>query len=401
MTTQHENTPAVEPQDEDEISLIDLLIVLLKNKVTLILWPLVAGVLAIGATLTMTVTYQATTRVMPPQQQQSSASMLASQLGALAGLAGGGGGLLKNPNDVYLAMLKSNSIVDRMGERFNLQSVYESKFKDDMRKGLIANTSAVAGKDGLIVIEVVDEDPKRAADMANAYVEELVALTKRLAITEAQQRRAFFERQLKSAKDNLANAEIELKKTQSKGGVGRPDDQAKVLVESAARLKALIAAKEVQIGAMRTAMTEQNPQYRMAMEELTGLKGQLSKLHGVGADGDLIPGAGRIAESGLEYLRKFRDFKYHETMFEVLAKQYEAARIDESSEGAVIQVVDVAQPPERKHKPKRAIIVMMTVIATFFAALVWVFVRHAFRTAAADPAKAARLLELKRAAAFR
>jgi tyrosine-protein kinase Etk/Wzc len=390
---------------EDEISLLDLLILLAKNKKTLLIWPLVAAVLSIAASFLITVTYQASVRVLPPQQQQSAASMLASQLGSLAGLAGGAGGLLKNPNDLYVAMLKSNSIADRMIERFSLAELYEAKFRADARKELLANTSVSAGKDGIMVIDVIDENPKRAADMANAYVEELVALTKRLAITEAQQRRLFFEKQLAQAKDSLANAEVALKKVQETTGLIKLDDQAKVVVETVARVRAQIAAKEVQVSVMRSYATEQNPQLKIAQEELGSLRGQLAKLESRSPAGHndkdgLFMATGKIPEAGLEYLRRFRDVKYHETIFELMAKQFEIARIDESREGAVIQVVDSAQPPERKFKPKRALIVVLAAVVSLFAAVLWIFIREALHKAANDPIRAKRMAALRAAMAW-
>jgi tyrosine-protein kinase Etk/Wzc len=390
---------------EDEISLLDLLIVLAQNKITLLVWPLAAAVLSIAASFLMTTSYQASVRILPPQQQQSAANMLASQLGSLAGLAGGAGGLLKNPNDLYVAMLKSNSIADHMIERFSLMERYEAKFRVDARKELLVNTNVNAGKDGIMVIDVIDEDPKRAAEMANAYVEELVALTKRLAITEAQQRRLFFEKQLAQAKDNLGNAEVALKKVQETTGLIKLDDQAKVVVETIARIRAQIAAKEVQLSVMRSYATEQNPQLRIAQEELASLRGQLGKLESRSPAGnndkeELFMATGKIPEAGLEYLRRFRDVKYHETIFELLAKQFEMARIDESREGAVIQVVDPAQPPERKFKPKRALIVVLATTLVLFTAVFWVLIREAIRKSANDPIRAERMAVLRAAMAW-
>ena len=391
---------------DDGISLLDLLIILAQGKKTLLLWTSVAAVLAIIGSFFITVTFLASTRIMPPQQQQGAASMLASQLGSLAGLAGGAGGLLKNPNDLYVAMLKSNSIVDRMIDRFKLMQVYESKFLADARKELLTNSIISAGKDGMMLIEVIDEDPQRAADMANAYVAELIALTKRLAITEAQQRRLFFEKQLGQAKDNLANAEQALKVFQEKSGLIKLDEQAKGVVEGVAKVRAEIAAREVQVSVMRSYATEQNPQFKLAMEELSGLRVQLAKLEsrapaGVAAKDGLFLASGKIPEAGLEYLRKIRDLKYHETIFELMAKQFEIARIDESRDGAVIQVVDLAQAPERKHGPKRSLIVLLTTMCAFFVALLWVFIRKALSNAVADPSSAARLAELKLALAWK
>lgn len=393
-----------EAADGKEVKAMDLLITLVRSKKIVLGWSLLAALVSVVFSFLIPVTYQATTRILPPQQPQSAASLMASQLGSLAAL-GGGGGLLKNPNDLYVAMLKSNSVVDGMIDRFGLIERYEAKYRTDARRVLLANTNVAAGKDGMVVIDVVDQDAKQAAAMANAYVGELVVLTKRLAMTEAQHRRSFFEKQLAQAKDNLSNAEIALKKLQETTGLIRLDDQAKVVVESVARTRAQIAAKEVQLSVMRSYSTEQNPQFKIAHEELATLRGQLSKMESRSEegknDGGTIVATGKIPQAGLEYLRRYRDVKYHETIFELMAKQFEVARIDESREGALIQVIDPAQPPERKFKPKRAVIVLGATLVVFFCAALWILGRDALRRTLADPARARRLAELREALAWK
>lgn len=372
----------IETVEDDEISLLDLLQVVVDNLRLLVLGPLVAGLLALGITFAIPPTFTATIKFMPPQQQQSSAAAMLSSLGALGGLAGAASGL-KNPADQYVAFLKSRTVQDALIERFKLTERYEAKFKEDARTELGANAQIASGKDGLITIDVSDKDPQFAAQLANAYVEELGKLLNRLAVTEAQQRRMFFEKQLANAKDGLIKAEQALKSSGVNSSALKASPVA--AVEGLAKIKAGITAQEIKLASMRGYLTESAPDFKQAQTEMSALRDQLARAEKEepASNGDS------------DYIAKFRDFKYHETLFELFAKQYEMARIDESREGAVIQVVDAAQPPERKSKPKKALIAMMTTLAVGFALLLFVFIRQALRGAAQTPESAEKLARLR------
>ena len=270
--TNHE--PRSPNPEDDEISLLDLLIVLAKHKKLILGLPFLAALLAAGISLLLPNIYTGTTKILPPQQTQSSAAAMLAQLGGLAGGAGGALGI-KNPNDLYIGMLKSRTLGDNLIQRFELQKVYEAKTMFDTRKAIDANTKIASGKDGIITIDFDDKDTKRAAAVANAYVEELYKLTQTLAVTEASQRRLFFEKQLTLAKDSLANAEVALRQTQERTGLIKLDDQGRAIIESVARMRAEIAAKEVQLGAMRTFATKNNPDYVLLVQQLGGLRAQL------------------------------------------------------------------------------------------------------------------------------
>ena len=197
--------PQSMPPEDDEISLLDLLQVVADNLRLLVLGPLVAGLLALAYSFTIPPTFTATAKFLPPQQQQSGAAAMLAGLGALGGLAGAAG--IKSPADQYVAFLKSNSVQDALVERFKLMERLETKSREDARGAIGGNVQIASGKDGLITIDVNDKDPAFAAQLANAHVEELGKLLSRLAVTEAQQRRLFFEKQLANAKNNLVKAE--------------------------------------------------------------------------------------------------------------------------------------------------------------------------------------------------
>jgi len=356
----------------EEVSLLDLLQVFADNLRLLVLGPVIAGLLALGITFTIAPTFTASTKFMPPQQQQSGAAAMLAGLGALGGLAGAAGGL-KNPADQYVAFLKSNSVQDALIDRFKLIDRFETKFREDTRIALTGSVQIASGKDGLISIDTSDKDPAFAAQLANAYVEELGKLLSRLAVTEAQQRRMFFEKQLNNAKNNLIKAEQVLKSSGVNSSVLKANPVA--AIEGLAKLKAGITAQEIKVSSMRGYLTEFAPDFKQAQIELSAMRGQMARAEK--EEPEMIAGSGNS-----DYITKFRDFKYHETLFELFAKQYEMARLDESREGAVIQVLDIAQTPERKSKPKKALIAMMSALATGFALLMFVFIRQALRGAA-------------------
>jgi len=377
------DSPQASPED-DEISLLDLLQTIVDNLRLLVLGPLAVGLAALGISFAIPPTYTAKTQFLPPQQQQSAAASMLASLGSLGGLAGAAAGL-KNPADQYVAYMKSNTVEDALIDRFKLIERYEAKLRTDARKELEANVRIASGKDGLISVEFDDKDPKFAAEVANAYVEELRTVLGRLAVTEAQQRRLFFEKQLVKAKDNLTAAEQALKATGISDSVLKSNPAS--AVAGVAALKAQITAQEVKVGAMRGYLAETAPDFKQALTELANLRAQLAKQDKADAD------TGTAGQG--DYISRYRDFKYHETLFELFAKQYEIARVDEAREGAVIQVLDAAQPPERKSKPKKALIAIIATLATGFALLLFVFIRQALRNGAQDTETASKLAMLK------
>ncbi len=361
------------PEDESSIDLIEVLTTLAKHKTLLITLPIVSALLAFCISLLLPNIYSAKAVLMTPQQGQSGSAALLGQLGGLAGAAGGALGI-KNPADMYVGLLKSRTIADRLIERFDLQKIYDEKLASTTRKTLATNTSLMAGKDGFITIEVEDEDPKRATAIANAYPEELRALSRTLAVTEASQRRLFFEKQLLQAREELTKAEFELQKTQEKTGVIQLEGQAKAIIEGIAQLRAQIAAKEVQLGTMRTFATGQNPEYLRAQQDLAGLRSQLkNREQESGSKEGSMVSSGKVPQIGLENLRKIREVKYHEAIMEIMARQFELAKVDEAKDAALIQVVDIAIEPDRKIKPKRSMIVLAAFLIAFFLALVLAF----------------------------
>lgn len=322
------------------------------------------GIAAIVAMLLPNI-YTAETVILPPQQQQSAAAAMLSQLGGLAGGAGAALGI-KNPNDTYVSMILSKSVADILIAKYRLKEYYKTENRDNTIIALSKVTDVTSGKDGLISIKVEDKDPKIAAQLANAYVAALKQVNSAIAVSSAAQRRLFYGEQLKKAKNSLVDAENKLASVQKKTGVVELNAQGQVTIEAVAQLRAQIAAKEVLVVSLRQAMTESNPELAREKAALSGLRSQLAKLlSGSNIDGESSLSVSAAPAVGLEYIRAFREVKYGEALMEILAKQYEMARLDEANEGAVIQVLDVAMPPERKSAPRRSVIVLMGAILGF------------------------------------
>ncbi|MGC2635983.1 MAG: GNVR domain-containing protein [Acidobacteriaceae bacterium] len=361
----------VNAQPGDDLSLLDLLIVLAERRSLILKITAACAILALITVFVLPVRYTSTTTLLPPQQNSSLSAALSSQLGSLSSmamLAGGGLGMLKNPNDMYVGMLKSETVEDAVIDKFGLMREYRKRRLSDARRKL-ENYVVIDGdkKDGLIRISVEDHNAQRAADLANGYVDAFRHLSAGLAITEAAQRRKFFGDQLEQAKDQLAAAEEALKQTEQSTGLIQLDSQARALIESAASLRAQITAKEVQIQAMSTYATGDNAQLMQAQQELDSLRTELARLGGSEDNPDsLIVPKGKVPEAGLEYVRKLRDVKYYETIFEILARQFELAKLDEAKEGALVQVVDPALKPDRKSFPKRTLIVLAATFVGLF-----------------------------------
>ena len=388
--------------DEDEISLVELATTLGEEKKLVFGLPFVVGVVAIVVSLFLTPIFTAKTTLLPPQSSGGggAAAALAS-LGGLAGLAGISTG--GTTADTVIAMLQSRSAKDQIIDQFNLVEYYEAELREDVYKTLDAVVRVSSDKkSNLITVEVDDKSPELAAKMANAYYEVLKGLMTRVAVTEAQQRRQFFEDQFLKSKEELSVAEVKLKETQERTGLVELKSQAEATIGAVARLRGEIAQREVQLSAMRTFATPENSDFRRVVAELNGLRAELKKLDKGGVGGELgLVSAGNLPEQGLEYVRALREVKYQEAVFEIMAKQFELAKVDEAKDGGNVQQLDAATVPERKSKPKRGLIVILSVLAAGFLAVLIAFVRSAMRKAASNEESKHGLNALKKAWGFK
>jgi uncharacterized protein involved in exopolysaccharide biosynthesis len=384
---------------EDELSLLGALTVIVRR------WRPISGI-ALGCALLGGIVafllpdrFTAYTSILPPQQSISAGAALLTQLGGPAAALMGSGGLgLRNANDLQVALLRSQTVEDAVIDRFQLMSRYRAKKLTRARIRLERNVEIDSGaRDGLIRISVTDRDPRMAAAMANGYVQAFKQATAHLAITEASQRRVFFEEQLEQTKDNLAHAEEDLKRTEQKTGLIQPDSQARAVIASIAELRAQIAAKQVQIQGLKSFEAAENPDLEVAEQELAALKAQQAGLGGGGDVGSaaLLLSKGNIQQLDLDYYRKLRDVKYYETIFDLLARQFEAAKVDEARQGTMVQVVDPAIVPDVRSSPKPALIIPFSLLLGGFFGIVWAISAEGMARLSRDPVESVRLQILK------
>ena len=357
---------------EDEIDLTDVFRALARRRRLILGITAASAVVALVYSLLLPVYYKAETRILPPQDKGSNlAAQLLGQAGGLIGIVGGAAGV-KSQGELFVAMAKSRTVLDRMVDRFDLMKLYKGKYRQDARKKLLGLLTVQQDrKSGIISLTVEDRDPKRAADMANAFVEELKSMAGGLAISEAGERRMFFEEQIRHTKESLARAEEEVKRFQQRTGAFQIDAQAKSIIEGIANLRARIAAKEVEAKVLRSFATAQNPDLQRTEEEVRALRIELEKIEsGNGRGFDHRISSDRIPAIGTEYLRTLRQLKFNETLYELLVKQYELAKLEEARDAVVIQVIDQAIPPEQKSRPQRARIVLLTMVIMSFLSVI-------------------------------
>lgn len=346
----------------------DVWVTLIDHWKILTIGPLVVGLIAFAATYAIQPKYTARATIFPPQpQQQSAATAIAMQsLGAIAGLASTAPGV-RNPSDQYISLMQSVTVSNRVIEAFKLAKIYGTRSPGEARDVLASNVNLIASrKDGLIHIDVEDVEPQRAAAIANGYIDQLRRLTADFALTEAQQRRIFFERQLLKASEKLADAQRGLQESGITEGVLRVDP--KTAAASYASLKSQITAMEMKLYTMGGYLTSSAPEYKIVLANLRAMKAQLAKVE------KTVP---ELSQG--EYIEKYREYRYQETLFEMFAKQFELAKLDESREGALIQVVDRATPPERKSKPRRLPIALTAAAIAGIVLLIYIMVRGIWR----------------------
>jgi uncharacterized protein involved in exopolysaccharide biosynthesis len=273
-----------------------------------------------------------------------------------------------------------------------LVKVYHARDMTAARKKLENDTQIVSEKSTLISISVTDGDRNRSAGMANAYTEQLRELSKTISFTEASQRRLFFEEQVKSQKEALAAAEFAFQQVQQSKGLVHLDAQANVIIGSLGAVRGQIAAKEVELQGLRSYSTEHNADVQLAERELSTLQGEAAQMdqHGQ-ATGSSDMGMKDIPKAGLDYIRAERELQYQQSFYDLLLKQYEAAKLDEAKEAATIQVVEPAIAPDRKSAPKRLAILLLSTLMGLFLGVVLVRVQYRIELDLSDPTHAQAL----------
>jgi tyrosine-protein kinase Etk/Wzc len=344
------------------IDLLTVIVVLAKTRRRVVL--MTAGGLAIGIILSFVLkpTYTAAAAIIPPQQSTSTAALM-GQVGSLSSAASLGGGVLglKSPADMYIGILESRTIADNVIAARNLRQRYKTKTLVDAEVALQRHTTFESGKDNLIHLSVKDSDPKVASEIANSYLDQLYEVNSKLETGEAAQRNNFYDLRLAEEKHALSDAEEALRSTQQKTGLIQFSGQAASIISAIAQARAQVASREVELQSAEAYEAEDNPDVVRLQREIAALKShvmELEKNQQSMQPGQLqIPG-GQLPEAALLYERQARELKYHETLFDLLTKQSEAAKLDEAKSAPILQVVDHAIPPDRKSGPSRKLLAL-------------------------------------------
>jgi tyrosine-protein kinase Etk/Wzc len=370
----HAGTP-----DAAEIDFLDYLEIVLKRKKVVIKATAIALVLSAIIVMILPKTYQATARILPPQQDQGLVAMMMS--GGSGGLAGLAGNLLGTGTsaDQFASIMQSERMMGAIIDRFKLMEEYKKDFRVDMYEKMSKIVDITAGKkDGIITITVEDEDPKKAADIANAYIGELNKVVAELSTSAAGGNRVFLEGRLARARADLTKAEDAMKAFQVKYNAINVPDQAKASIEGVALLKAQIAVQEGQLSAVRSQLMDSAPEVQTIKATIGKLKAQLAGLEGTGTGA--IPSVGSVPALGVQQVRLLREFKTQEMIVELLTKQYELAKLTEAKDVNSIQVIQKAEVPDKKYKPKRRNIVLGATFVVFILSVSYVMVLNYVET---------------------
>lgn len=366
------------PSYEYEVNLLDILLVLAKRWKMITVVSFTVAVITAIITLFMPNVYTAKTIIIPTDGDSGGmGAALMAQLGGLAGLAGGSIGA-KTTGDLYITMLKSEALRSPIIDKFKLIDRYKAKLRSSVYLALNSATDVNLGKkDGVITITCSDKDPKMAADLANEYVEQLGKLTTQLNMTDSSYNRIFLEKRIAEAKADVTNAEDALKRFQAVNKAISVTEQAKTTIEAIAQLRAQLAVQEVQLGTLQRQFTGNSQEVKAAKTVISNIRAQINSLEGKGGVANSsIPNLGAVPQLGQDYLRLMRELKIQEAVLEMLTKQYEMAKLSETKDTYPFQVLQKANVPDYKSKPKRAIIVIIAAFAAGFAMMLLAFMQY-------------------------
>ena len=389
-------TDHTQENTEPDINLLDLLIALGQERWTLIVVTTVAALAGVIVSLVTPATYVARTTIMP--SQQSGGGGAGGALGSLAGLAGlaslsGIATSMKSSDEMFIALMRSHSVQSSMIDHFKLKERYGARNVEEARQALTNNVAIVADKkSGMLLVDAQDREPEFAAQLANAQVRELNVILSRLAVTEAQQRRAYYEQQIVKTQTKIPQLELEFKEAQKNSGL-----EVASLLADAGTLPGQIAAKELQLQMLGHFATSQNPELKRLAGEISALRSQmaryeLSKVEAqkpAATNGDaqkveLTNSSQSSNNTKAVFVQKatqsYNTLKIQEALLDGYIKQLEVSKVDEAKEGPAVQIVDEAMVPEMRSKPERKKLVIAFTVAGFcialFLGVLKAFLRH-------------------------
>lgn len=385
-------------EDDGGLSLMDILTALGQEKLTLFLVTGLITLYSVVQSLLATPIYTARTVIMYNMQKGGGGGLSLDNLGALSGIAGLSGlsSAMRSSEDLYISLMRSNAVQDSLIEKLKLKERYGSRFIEEARLGLTSKVSlSIEKKSSLIIVEAKDTDPQFAAKLANQQVEELKTLLNRLAVTETQQRRLYYEEQIKKTQVARAETEARFKQAQERSGMPLTSIIAdSSLQQASGGIRAQIASREMQIQAMSRFATALNPDMQRIGSELAALHTQLLKFE---------LGTERTIGTPLqqEALQAYRELKVQEAMLNSFISQFLTAKFEESKEGPPIQVLDAALPPEIRSSPVRRTIVLSGGTAGLLLGILAALAKYYFGKLKTSEEGNLRLQELKRSWSFK
>ena len=388
-----------DPEDDQDFGFLDLLTMLGEGKWIVLGVTFIATVYGVVMSLVATPIFTSTAVIMPAQQGGggSAAGALAqlSQVPGLAALGGIAGG--KSPDQLYVALMRSQTIQDTLIKKHDLRKKWGSRSIEDARMNLSKAVSIGTDKlSGLINIAAKDPDPVFAAELANSHVEELHKMLDRVATTEAQQRRMFYESQIEKTRTNLSAAELRYRQAQESSGIQVTSMLAESALRTSTELRSRITALEIQLKASSAFVTANNPDAQRAASELAALRARLAKLEQGSPGGHTVATPRQQAT-----MQAFRELKVQEAMLDGFVRQLEIAKIDEAKAGVPIQIVDIAIPAEIRSFPQRTKMVTAAAAIGLCVGVVLAFLRAGFRRVGRDAESQARLQVFLRSWALR
>jgi len=362
---------------EEEIDFFEYWRVLVKFRKLILIIISSAIVLSTVISFLLPKVYSAKASIMPPQQENSIAAGLVSNLtGGLGNIAGDFLGM-QSPADIWVGVLNSNTVKDAIIDRFDLRKIYKKDTIEETRAKLDKHVSVAKAKEQIISITVEDKDPERAAMMANAFVGVLDEVNKKVSMSNGRKTRLFVEQRLEEAKAELADVENRIRKFQESNKAVRLDEQSKVIMDAIGTLKGQLMAKEVELETLLTYAQPSHPQAQLLKSQVRELSAKLMEFEtdSRGAFGkDIFIPTARMPALSIQYARLLRDAKVQETLYEFLVQQYEMSRLQEAKDSSTIQVLDIAKTPEKKSKPKKALLILGAAAAAAFLSVILAFV---------------------------
>jgi len=388
-TVDEQHSEAVEESSESlMVPVGDILEAIWEHR-RLILKATVVGLIlgAAVAYLVLRNEYTATAQLMPPDQQSVTSVSTLNGLESPNVLPNIGGGLMsqRTPGSTIIGILSSDTLLDTIIDRMNLREEYHTKFYTDARKVLSKNTVMEEDKkSGIVSIEVTDRDPKRARDIAQAYIDELNTLLNTLNTSSAHRERVFLEDRLKTLKVELDKTSEDLSHFSSRTGTVNPQGQGEALIEAVARLQGELVTAESELSALKATYSADNVRVRSAQARVDELSGALRKMGGTSEasgtestvqTGEPYPSLRQLPLLGATYADLARKMATEGAIYDTLTKQYEVAKVDEAKELPVARVLDAPKVPERKSSPHRLMITLGAAMLAGFFAILYVAVR--------------------------